>query len=109
MKKENTKVIENEAMEAMADNQENQETEEVMPKKGFFTKIGEGIDKGVKHVAPVAKKVGKGLAVVGVGVAAFAAGAKLKGGKSEVEAAGYDESEAEDYDTKYAIEGEYTE
>lgn len=99
MKKENTKVIENEVEEIA----EVIETEEAMPKKGVFTKIGEAMDKGVKKAAPVAKKVGKGAIVIGAGVLAFAAGAKLKGGKT-TESADYDEVEAEEYDTKYAIE-----
>ena len=96
--KENTKVIENEVEEIV----EVQETEEVMPKKGFFTKIGEVIDSGVKKAAPVAKKVGKGAILVGAGAAAVIAGAKFKGGKT-AESDDYDEGEAEEYDTKYAI------
>ena len=99
MKKENTKVIENEVEEIV----EVQETEEVMPKKGFFTKVGEAIDNGVKKAAPVAKKVGKGVALIGVGAVAVIAGAKLKDGKA-VESDDYDEVEAEEYETKYAIE-----
>lgn len=100
MKKETTMVMENEAMETVT---EVQETEEAMPKKGFFTKVGEGIDAGIKKAAPVAKKVGKGAILVGAGAAAVIAGVKLKGGKS-TESADYDEVEAEEFDTKYAIE-----
>ena len=99
MKKENTKVMENEVEEIV----EVQETEEVMPKKGFFTKVGEAIDKGVKKAAPVAKKVGKGAILIGAGAAAVIASGKIKGGKT-TESADYDEAEAEEYDTKYAIE-----
>lgn len=99
MKKENTQVMENEVEEIV----EVQETEEVMPKKGFFTKIGEAIDSGVKKAAPVAKKVGKGAVLIGVGAAAVIAGAKLKGGNT-TESDDYDEVEAEEFDTKYAIE-----
>ena len=104
MKKENTKVIENEVEEIV----EVIETEEAMPKKGFFTKVGEAMDKGVKKAAPVAKKVGKGAVLIGAGALAVIAGAKLKEGKS-VESDDCDEVEAEDYDTKYAIEDEYAE
>ena len=100
MKKENTKVNENVEVEEIV---EVQETEEVMPKKGIFTKIGEAMDKGVKKAAPVAKKVGKGAILIGAGAAAVIAGAKLKGGKT-TESNDYDEIEAEEFDTKYAIE-----
>ena len=103
MKKENTNVIETEVEEIV----EVQETEEAMPKKGFFTKIGEGIDAGIKKVAPVGKKVVKGAVLVGAGAAAVVVGAKLKGGKSESDDC--DEVETEEYDTKYAIEDEYAE
>ena len=99
MKKEDTKVMENEVEEIV----EVQETEEVMPKKGFFTKIGEAIDSGVKKAAPVAKKVGKGAILVGAGAVAVIAGAKLKGGNT-TESDEYSEAEAEEYETEYAIE-----
>ena len=56
----------------------------------------------VKKAAPVAKKVGKGAILVGAGAAAVIAGAKFKGGKT-AESDDYDEGEAEEYDTKYAI------
>ena len=105
MKKENTVAIENEVEEIV----EVQEMEEVMPKKGFFTKIGEGIDSGIKKVAPVGKKIVKGAALVGAGVVvAAAAGKKLGKGKTN-ESVDCDDVEAEEYDVEYTQADEYAE
>ena len=103
MKKENTKVIENEVEEII----EVQETEEAMPKKGLFTKVGEVMDKGIEKAAPVAKKIGKGALLIGAGAAAVIAGVKIKGGKADK---GYDYDEVdEEIEAKYALEDENAE
>lgn len=107
MKKENTMV--NEAVEVNEVMPENQEAVETEVKKGFFTKVGEAMDKGVKKAAPVAKKVGKGAILIGAGAVAAIAGAKAFGSKSQATDIEEYEPEAEEYDTKYALEDEYTE
>lgn len=73
-----TKVIE---MDEQVTEVEEMETEETMPKKGIFTRIGEGIDK---HGKTIVTAVGAGVLAVG----AFTIG-KIFGGGSQVE--GYDE------------------
>lgn len=63
--------------------QQNPETTQEEPKKGFFTKVKEGGAAVAGKAIPVAKKVGKAALFVGVVAAAFTLGKKSGGNGSD--------------------------
>ena len=63
--------------------QQNPETPQEEPKKGFFTKVKEGGAAVAGKAIPVAKKVGKAALFVGVVAAAFTLGKKSSGNGSD--------------------------
>lgn len=86
--KKNNEVIEVKEQETVV---EETMTEETAPKKGFFTKAGEKIDKHGKTIV-------KGIALGAGAIGAFTIG-RIFGGAGHVE--DHDEVEGDTYDAEY--------